>query len=306
MGSDTQGYSFVEIANCNMCGAVTTENYILGQRLNKPQGFRPKNKQGISVSVIKCKTCGLIYANPLPIPANIQDHYGIPPEEYWTYAKSEINSCYFSEQIQKAKRLLGSDTDGLKALDIGAGEGKSMNALNLAGFDTYGLEASATFRKFAIDSFGLDPERLKLGMIENAVYPDSFFDFITFGAVLEHFYNPADCISKAIKWLKPGGIIQIEVPSSNHLIAKIVNFYYRMVGTNYVTNLSPMHSPFHLYEFDLKSFAKNSKIQNYDIAEYYYYVCRIYHFPDFMHPLLRYIMAKRNSGMQLEVWLKKR
>lgn len=288
-----------------MCGAATAENHILGQRLNKSLGLRPRQKQGISVSVIRCKSCGLLYANPLPIPGNVQDHYGIPPDEYWTPDQTEMNSGHFSEQIKKAKRLIGSGRSNQKALDIGVGHGKSMHALNLAGFDTYGLEASATFRKFAIASFGLNPERLKLGKIENIDYPENVFDFITFGAVLEHLYYPSDCIAKAMKWLKPGGIIQIEVPSSNHLIAKIINLYYRIMGTSYVTNLSPMHPPFHLYEFDLRSFEKNSEKLNYDVVEYYYYVCEIYHFPDFIHPLLRYIMAKNNTGMELEVWLRK-
>ena len=37
-----------------------------------------------------------------------------------------------------------------------------------------------------------------------------------------------------------------------------------MRGTNYVTNISPMHSPFHLYEFGLKSFEElGKKIKNF-------------------------------------------
>lgn len=66
-----------------------------------------------------------------------------------------------------------------------------------------------------------------------------------------------------------------------------------------------MHSPFHLYEFSLKSFEHQAKKFNYDIAEYCYYVCKIYHLPKLIHPLLRSIMKKYNSGMQLEIWLRK-
>ena len=63
-----------------MCGAENTNHTILGQRLNKSQGLRPKKKIGISVSIQQCKNCNLIYSNPLPIPENLQDHYGTPPE----------------------------------------------------------------------------------------------------------------------------------------------------------------------------------------------------------------------------------
>ena len=40
------------------------------------------------------------------------------------------------------------------------------------------------------------------------------------------------------------------------------------MGTNYVTNLNPMHVPYHLYEFDLKSFEVNAKKLGYESAHF--------------------------------------
>ena len=74
-------YSFHSVENCNMCGSSSFK--ILGKRLNSAQGKDPYNKTGITTTIVKCKSCDLIYSNPLPIPASIQDHYNIPPEEYW-------------------------------------------------------------------------------------------------------------------------------------------------------------------------------------------------------------------------------
>jgi len=54
-----------------------------------------------------------------------------------------------------------------------------------------------------------------------------------------------------MSWLKTDGIMHIEVPSSDWLIARLLNFYYKIRGLDYVTNISPMHEPFHLYEFAL-------------------------------------------------------
>ncbi len=88
-----------------------------------------------------------------------------------------------------------------------------------------------------------------MSSVEDADFPARSFDFITFGAVLEHLYSPSLALSRALGWLRPGGIIQAEVPSSDHLLSKLLNFYFRLRGTNYVTHLSPMHPPFHLYEF---------------------------------------------------------
>ncbi len=296
-------YLFKDIKFCNMCGQKSVNGRVLGQRLNQSQGKRPKRKNGISTSVIKCNNCKLIYSNPQPIPLDIQDHYGVPPESYWKKEYFKVNKNYFLEEIKEAKKLIDFSS-GMKALDIGAGIGKCMIALKNAEFDAHGLEPSKPFRERAISVMNISPNKLKLGMLEEVEYPSNEFDFITFGAVLEHLYDPSESILKAFRWLKPNGVLHMEVPSSDYLIAKIINIYYRLLGTNYVTNISPMHEPFHLYEFSLKSFLEHSKQNNYKIASYRYYVCPIYFLPKVTHPALKWYMTKTNTGMQLSIWLK--
>ncbi len=300
-----QQYYFDQIFHCEMCGSPVADHTILGQRLNQSQGLNPKKAAGISVSVMKCSNCNLIYSNPQPIPFNIQDHYGIPPEEYWNTQKFEWSADYFSEQIKKAKELI-EFKPGMKALDCGAGLGKGMLSLQNAGFDTYGFEASIPFYERALSQMKISPDRLLLGKLEEVDYEKDSFDFINFGAVLEHFYHPSDCIKRAMSWLKPGGVLHIEVPSSNHFIAKLLNSYYKIRGTNYVTHLSPMHSPFHLYEFDIKSFTENAKLtKQYTIAYQHYMVGTIFHGPRFIQPLLKKYMELTDKGLQLVVWLRK-
>ena len=241
-------YTFNYIDTCNMCGSPTSEHKILGKRLNQSQGKNPRNKTGITTTVAKCSNCGLIYSNPQPIPYNLQDHYGILPEAYWTPEYFTVTESYFKAEIKKAKELVVFK-EGMKSLDIGAGLGKAMLALSDAGFDAYGFEASEQFFERAVSQMGISRNKLALGMMESVNYPDNHFDFITFGAVLEHLYDPSDSILKALKWLKPNGIIHIEVPSSAWFVSKMLNLFYKMTGTDYVSNISPMHEPYHLYEF---------------------------------------------------------
>lgn len=195
---------------------------------------------------------------------------------------------------------------GMTALDLGAGIGKSMVALSTAGFEVEGFEPSEIFREKAIERMGVNAKKLKLGVIEDIDYPSENFDFITFGAVLEHLYDPNQAILKALSWLKKDGVIHIEVPSSDWLLAAIINKIYRLMGSNYVTNLSPMHEPFHLYEFILDSFEKNAELNDYIVAYHEYYVCRLYHIPKLFHPILKWYMAKTDKGMQLAIWLKRK
>src|ERR1700675_221022 len=117
-------YYFEVIENCEMCGNSIANHKLLGQRLNQSQGLSPKKKSGITVSVKKCTQCNLIYSCPQPIPFDIQDHYGVPPESYWQNAEYfQVMPDYFSTQISRAIKLL-VHVPGMRALDVGAGLGK--------------------------------------------------------------------------------------------------------------------------------------------------------------------------------------
>jgi 2-polyprenyl-3-methyl-5-hydroxy-6-metoxy-1,4-benzoquinol methylase len=296
-------YYFDDVAECNMCGADSENHRVLGKRLNSSQGKRPKRKIGVSVTVMECKCCGLIFANPMPVPMDIMDHYGVPPEEYWRADYFQVSDDYFAHEIARLKAIKPIG-EGMKSLDIGAGLGKAMIALSAVGFDAYGIEPSIQFHERAVTKMGVEPAKLKLGQIEDVIFPQENFDFITFGAVLEHLYNPSQSIEKALGWLKPGGIIHIEVPSSRWLVAKLVNKFYRIIRTDYVANISPMHEPYHLYEFTLKSFERHAKEHGYEIAFAENYVGETY-LPKMFDFILRPYMRITKRGMLLAVWLKK-
>lgn len=286
-----------------MCGAMNDAQKILGKRLNQFQGKWPQKKKGITTTVVQCKQCGLIYTNPLPIPENIADHYNLPPSDYWKEEYFRFDDDYLQRQIARFRDLSGK-TERLTALDIGAGIGKGMTALIRAGFDAFGIEASETFYNAAIERGQIPRDKLQRTSIENADFASDIFDFISFGAVLEHLYDPSMSLLKALKWLKPGGLIYVEVPSSKWLISKLANTFYRITGTDYVGNLSPMHPPFHLYEFSLGSFRQHALRNGYEVIYHQYYVCQTF-MPKPIAPILERVMNRTNTGMQLEVWLKK-
>lgn len=285
-------YTFRRVDGCDMCGS--RRHRIVGLRLNQSQGFQPRRAEGVAVTVKQCRDCDLIFSDPQPIPADLADHYGIPPEEYWGSADLAAAPEYFAAQIAQAKRLLPFKA-GMTALDIGAGLGHAMRALEVAGFDVWGLEPSEPF--FERAKLSVNPARLTLGTVEEADYPPGSFDFITFGAVLEHLYSPREALERASRWLRPRGIIHAEVPSSAWLVSKIVNLYDRLWGTNLVTNLSPMHPPFHLFEFGLRSFNK------YEVAHHEVAVCVTPHLP--LRFLWDWIMRCTGTGMQLTVYLRR-
>ena len=297
-------YTFKHIDQCNMCDSPLEEHRVIGKRLNKSQGRNPKNKTGITTTVCKCNRCGLIFANPMPVPDRVEDHYGIPPEAYWKEADFVVREEEYTWRIDELRKLMQLEA-GTKFLDIGAGLGQTMITHSRAGFDVYGFEPSKPFYENAIQRMGVNPEKLKLGTMEEVDYPENTFGYVSFGAVLEHLYDPSESILKALKWTKPGGIIFIEVPSSDWLINKIINFYYRMRRSDYVGNISPMHIPFHLYEFSIKSFREHARLHGYEVAHHDYSVCQTF-MPKPLDFILKPYMKWTKTGMQLFVWLRKK
>lgn len=295
-------YTFQKNDSCPFCGTDKIKN--IGKRLNASQGLNPHKKVGISVSVMKCKNCELVFPNPLPIPESVKDHYDVSPESYWTsdyFTSSDINrdnDLIWMNSIQKVE--LGS-----KILDIGAGIGKAMIYLEKKGYDVYGIEPSEVFYNRAISLMGVNKQKLQLVSIEDCTFEENTFDVIFIEAVLEHVYNPSEIVLKIMKWLKPNGLLFIEVPSSNWLTNRIINFLYKIRGIDYVANLSPMHEPFHLYEFTIKTFEAHSLKNDYEIVDYSYFVCDTF-LPKWLDLFLKPIMKKTNTGMELAIWLRKK
>ena len=97
----------------------------------------------------------------------------------------------------------------------------------------------------------------------------------------------------------------VEVPSSDWLVNKIINRIYKLKGKDYVGNLSPMHEPFHLYEFGVDSFERNAEKLGYEIADKVFYVGDTY-LPKVMDPIIKPYMKRTDKGMQLALMLRKK
>lgn len=80
MGRGATRYGFKPVAACDMCGASPSGFQVMGLRLNRSQGLNPSAASGIAVTVKRCRSCELVFADPEPVPESFSDHYGSPDE----------------------------------------------------------------------------------------------------------------------------------------------------------------------------------------------------------------------------------
>ncbi len=297
-------YSFRPVETCNMCAAGAGEFRVLGVRLNRSQGRAPRAVRGAGVTIVRCRRCDLVFPDPQPVPGSVHDHYDMPGEEYWSDSRASPVADPAAIARFGALRARFAQDAKPAALDVGVGSGFTALAMIAAGFELHGFEPIPQFRELALETLGLPEDRIRLAGIEDAEYPAESFDLVNFGAVLEHLYDPSGSLEKALGWLRPGGLIVLEVPSADWLVAKVVNAFLRLRGTRYVTNTSPMHSPFHLYEFTKRTFRLNGARLGYEVVEVVYEVGGATTLPGLLQRALEPIMRWTDTGLTLSVTLR--
>lgn len=123
--------------------------------------------------------------------------------------------------INEIKKTYGS-VEGIKVLDVGMGDGKSMDYAQRMGFDIWGCDICDEFIKITQDL--MPPEyskQIKKCDMRSLVFGDESFDVVRHNATLVHMpligpgYGSDKAIGEASRVLKSGGFIYISVKMGN-------------------------------------------------------------------------------------------
>jgi SAM-dependent methyltransferase len=98
--------------------------------------------------------------------------------------------------------------DGVRVLDVGAGQGRLVDELRRGGFDARGIDPSersaamAAAAGRAVDRAGIDE------------WSDSDLGAAVLWHVLEHLEDPAEALVRVAGWLAPRGLVVVGVPNA--------------------------------------------------------------------------------------------
>jgi SAM-dependent methyltransferase len=168
-----------------------------------------------SHGVTRCCRCGLRFLNPRPTPAEYESTYrdGTGP----LAADYPVPARYYAEEdraripeYRTKLDLLARAGAGRRMLEIGACTGAFLNEARRWGFDVDGIEPSEASRRLAHSRFGL---LLRPGRMEDQDLPPDSCDVIFSSNVFEHLLDPLAATQRVCRWLRPGGLLMLEVPN---------------------------------------------------------------------------------------------
>jgi 2-polyprenyl-3-methyl-5-hydroxy-6-metoxy-1,4-benzoquinol methylase len=214
------------------------------RRLGRRGGSAHRAHLGVECEIWRCGQCGLIFPDPMPMPLKgVEQHYGVEADEYFEHHQLDDKNLSAFGLLTQAKELTRGKG---KLLDIGAGRGELLRAARAAGWEVTGIEPSSRFAAYAATYSGAS---IRSQPVEQCAFPDNSFDCVVLSAVLEHLYNPDETIGEISRILRRGGAVFIDVPNEEGLYFKVGNLYQRLRGRDWVVNVAPTFSPFHIFGF---------------------------------------------------------
>lgn len=209
-------------ANCILCGGAERE-VLLRQR---------------EWTVRRCSGCGLGFLDPRPSAEELGDLYrgGYFDDQYGQGLPLGSDAmkrrlAQESHRIRFVRRVKKTGT----ILDIGCGMGYFLLACREAGYAVEGMDISAESAAYVQCEIGIP---VAVGTVDEVDFPPDSFDVITMWHFLEHTPDPRRYLEKARQWLKPDGVLVVDVP--NYRGTDAVKAWEQWKG---------WQLPFHLYHF---------------------------------------------------------
>lgn len=177
------------------------------------QTLATRDRHGRPLTTALCTHCGIVTTDPRPTPAEVDHFYRADyrreyKQSYTPKPRHVLRSGRVA--LERLHYLLPLLSSGDKVLDAGCGGGELLFLLRELGFDADGLEPNLGYGSTARDYLDLPVQ--VTGYQGAEVQPESRDAIVSFH-VLEHLLNPVDALRTFANWLKPDGVILIEVPN---------------------------------------------------------------------------------------------
>jgi len=249
---------------CNICGNDVPRR--IGSPFI-PEGFIKNRVKFPDVSIVRCESCGFYYIDSMPIEgmAELYDnqYFSSSLTEWWQRARIEAIPKNRFDIIQKYLKSVKP-----RFLEVGCGPGYGMREAKRRNWQIYGQDVTGVFAKKIKNRLGVG---IYVGELEEANFPENFFDVIYLDSVIEHVPLPVKMLKEIRRILKLDGLIYIITPNVDALINRFRDLIFKILGMNKTSRLSPFESPYHIGGFTEHSFKLMSRKNGFEVRYFKIY-----------------------------------
>lgn len=208
-------------AACPLCGAAGPHPVLLAVRHLSP--FNPVRSPACRLNVVRCDGCRLLRLDPRPDDATLQRLHsaslGDAEREVGSFEAGNANPDY-PPMLAGRLRRAGFPPRAGRLLDVGCGGGELVAAVaQRLGATATGLDASQTPLARARRRF--PRQEWVQGHVAPAAFPGRTFDGVLLIHVLEHLPDPLQALRAIRSWLRPGGLLALEVPNGEFYFSRL-------------------------------------------------------------------------------------
>lgn len=200
---------------CPLCGGDRFHAWLTGvPRLGSHIATR--------FNIERCAACGLLQTRPQPTADELRAAYGsaytwqqsgglVARAEAW-YRRMLVR-CDQVRSLGLAARL----ANGRRTLDLGCGDGLLITEARRNGLEAFGID-----RPDAPLWPGCAPAWRIAGDIERIDQPPESWDVVSLFHVIEHLREPLPLLQKVHAWLRPRGVLLLQLPNAASLQARLL------------------------------------------------------------------------------------
>jgi 2-polyprenyl-3-methyl-5-hydroxy-6-metoxy-1,4-benzoquinol methylase len=185
-----------------------------------------------TLSLVRCTTCSMIFANPIEQGWASGAFYGNLAEPFYLSA-DKLESDYAPVRFARELKLFRRFCREGSVLDVGCSTGAFLYQLKTRFPDAYrvsGMDVAGPALDYA-EQKGI---RALRESFPDADFKGETFSAITFWAVIEHLLDPRAFLAKAASLLQPSGYCFILVPNFKSLAVRLLGAKYRYIFPQHV------------------------------------------------------------------------
>lgn len=244
---------------CTICGSEQICRSGFG-------GYRFKERL---YDIVRCRTCGLFFVDPLPHADILMEVYR--GDEYFeTYRAPGSETVGYLSTLTDGHNRHDDETlswirdlrPSGRLLDVGCAGGRFLGRARAAGYDVAGVEPNPRMAAHAHAELELD---VREGTVEDVarLFGSGAFDVIHLADVLEHLPDLHGSVARIREALKPGGILMLQQPVTYNR-----SIFNALLWVNMHLKIDPYspYPPLHVWEFTPRSLRRLLESSGFEIA----------------------------------------